>query len=406
MPISDLFLFLFLLSLPTQLALHFWPPFSFIFGLKIDYLAPKLYLQDIIFLLVLIFNKNSLFSKLKTIKKESFFLVFFLFVVNLYFSLNRYITLFAWIRFFEFFLLFFLVSSQKKKFFPMFVKLLPFFVFFEFFLSLYQMVYGKSANGIFWIFGERKFNLLTPGIAKTSLFGKVFLRPYGTFSHPNSLAGFFLVVFIFLFFIPKKTILEKISLFFCFLIILFSYSQSALFSLFLFFLLSFLTPFFPVKIKSQKIIFIFLFILISAFSFLPLLIEKNFSSPSLIDRNFLLQSSLLIFKQKPLFGVGLNNFIIALSKLEIFSGKKYLFQPVHNIFLLSLNETGILGFSLLMYFLSKLFIKILNTREKNQRQTYFFVFLAFLFTGFFDHYWFTLIQNQLLISLLFGLIAF
>jgi hypothetical protein len=42
--------------LPVQLGRHFWPDFSFVLGLKIDYLAPTVYLTDLLVLLILVFN--------------------------------------------------------------------------------------------------------------------------------------------------------------------------------------------------------------------------------------------------------------------------------------------------------------------------------------------------------------
>ena len=46
--VEDLLLFLTLLFLPTQLGKHFWPDFSYIYSLKIDYLSPALYLWDLL----------------------------------------------------------------------------------------------------------------------------------------------------------------------------------------------------------------------------------------------------------------------------------------------------------------------------------------------------------------------
>src|SRR3990167_1091437 len=46
--IENVFLFLALLFLPTQLGKHFWPDFSYIYSLKIDYLSPTLYFWDIL----------------------------------------------------------------------------------------------------------------------------------------------------------------------------------------------------------------------------------------------------------------------------------------------------------------------------------------------------------------------
>ena len=39
---------LFILLLPTQTSLHFWPDFAYVFGIRVDYLAPAIYLTDIV----------------------------------------------------------------------------------------------------------------------------------------------------------------------------------------------------------------------------------------------------------------------------------------------------------------------------------------------------------------------
>ena len=44
---------LLILLLPVQLGRHFWPDFSFVLGLKIDYLSPTFYLTDLLVLMIL-----------------------------------------------------------------------------------------------------------------------------------------------------------------------------------------------------------------------------------------------------------------------------------------------------------------------------------------------------------------
>ncbi|MCX6705898.1 MAG: O-antigen ligase family protein, partial [Candidatus Woesebacteria bacterium] len=92
------------------------------------------------------------------------------------------------------------------------------------------------------------------------------------------------------------------------------------------------------------------------------------------------------FSQRPVLGVGLNNFFFATKSI----------QPPHNIYLIVLSETGIVGIIILFLLLLKLLSRNLNK----------YLFLAVVFvlvTGLFDHYWFTLQQNQLLLSFLLGL---
>ena len=54
--LGKFFLILALLTIPFQLGKHFWLPFSYVWGLPIDYLAPTVYLNDI-FLLITVFIK-------------------------------------------------------------------------------------------------------------------------------------------------------------------------------------------------------------------------------------------------------------------------------------------------------------------------------------------------------------
>src|SRR3989338_9410931 len=58
--IENALFFLTLLFLPTQLGRHFWPSFSYILGIRTDYLSPTLYLTDILILLLFIFFIASL----------------------------------------------------------------------------------------------------------------------------------------------------------------------------------------------------------------------------------------------------------------------------------------------------------------------------------------------------------
>ena len=46
--LSAIFFYLLILFLPTQLGKHFWPNFSYVYGVRIDYLSPTLYFTDIL----------------------------------------------------------------------------------------------------------------------------------------------------------------------------------------------------------------------------------------------------------------------------------------------------------------------------------------------------------------------
>src|ERR1035437_7520739 len=79
--ISKIFFYLLILFLPTQLGKHFWPNFSFVYGLRLDYLSPTIYLTDILILVIFIFSLKRFLAWLKNIQKKQL-LVFVLILIS------------------------------------------------------------------------------------------------------------------------------------------------------------------------------------------------------------------------------------------------------------------------------------------------------------------------------------
>ena len=106
-----------------------------------------------------------------------------------------------------------------------------------------------------------------------------------------------------------------------------------------------------------------------------------------------MKNALLIIGQRPLFGVGMGNYLLAQQQFpQRFAD--FLNQPVHNIILLIVSEFGIIiGVSLIILF----WREIKSAVKKSP-----YVLLAVLLTGLFDHYWLTLQQNFLLIGVVLG----
>jgi O-antigen ligase len=284
-------------------------------------------------------------------------------------------------------------------------------------LVLGQFV-AQHSTGL-WILGERTFSLITPGISRLDLgtFGE-YLRPYATFSHPNSLAGF-LLVGVFLVSALKYRYplwLTALSVSLSTLALFLSASRSVILTGALLLSLTLLRKIFSLFqiIIISLAIFLFLFV-ISNFKFQI----SNFSDLSLARRQDLIKFSLVTFTQNPIFGVGLNNFIPTLGytlpspNYPAISSPVLWLQPVHNVFLLILVETGLFGFSIFIYFLWSTLKILFNSHFSLPlpagRQGTFHLFLclsftAIILTSLFDHYWFTLVQNQLLASIVFALI--
>jgi len=183
-------LFTFVLLIPLQLTRHFWPEWSLVMGLRVDYLAVKIYLLDLIWVgMVLSYRKEFLRKKLEV--GMIFLLVVVL--VNCLVAEVWQLAVLRWLRIAQAGTVLVIFSKEREYLKEMLKKIIPYWVVVESFLALAQVVKGGSIQGIFYYLGERKFTLSTIGIAQMSLGGEELLRAYGTFSHPNSLAGFLMM---------------------------------------------------------------------------------------------------------------------------------------------------------------------------------------------------------------------
>jgi len=394
--IEKLLLVTLLVILPLQIGRHFWPFFAYIFGLKVDYLSPVIYLQDVfIFFLFMASFKNFL-GELKKRKGVLFFIIFFGLVFgNLLAAGSFFTSLFFWLRILEFVFLGLIVRRNSQSVLKILPKIIPFWVIGEFLLGLFQVVKQASLGGFFWYLGERTFNLFTPGIAKASFLGKVFLRPYGTFSHPNSLAGFILIGLILIFTKKKLFWADKISLLCGLSLLILCFSRTVwLMVLFLSLIYIFWRIIDGYRIKLFEFSYYFMIgaVLLTVFLFSRSIIE----TASFENRRVLANFALELIKKHPFFGVGVNNFLINLSLSDLSWSVVSFLQPVHNIFLLTGSEVGLIGLIIFIIFL-------IFTIRKIVQPSILVALLAIIFTGLFDHYWLTLIQNQLLFVLILGL---
>jgi O-antigen ligase len=128
--------------------------------------------------------------------------------------------------------------------------------------------------------------------------------------------------------------------------------------------------------------------------------QTTTSEESFVHRESLMTAAAQMIADKPIFGVGLGNFLPTLSTIQHpFSASTY-FQPVHNIYLLVASELGIVGFAFFIFFIFKTYERL---RKNALARVCGFMFTAIVVLGFFDHYFLTLQQSQLLFALIVGL---
>ncbi len=243
-------------------------------------------------------------------------------------------------------------------------------------LEMFQLFRQSSLGGLLYWLGERAFTSSTSGLARLSLGGLDFVRPPSLFSHPNSLAGYLLIVY-YLLHLHRSALWHRL---FVFLGLLLTFSKGALLAFLLVFTFP-LNSFFPI-------------VSFLTFSLLQPVLPNLLPSLQFVsDRFFLLVPSRYIIFQSPLLGVGLGNFIPSL--VRFLPGSFLLsekLQPVHNLPVLLVSEIGFVGLALIVLLLHQNYRKILNPQ-------FLTLVVIVIITGSFDHYWWTLPQNKLILLL-------
>lgn len=418
---------LILLFLPTQLGRHFWPSFSYVLGIRVDYLSPTLYLTDILVLGLFVFwfsklkfkrYKNYL-NQVKTRKVFTLAIVMFIafLIIGIFLSKNPMGGWYGFLKLLEF-VFFGIYTALNIKSFKLSTILTIFSIdsAFESFLSVAQYLNQASLGGIFYFLGERSFNGQTPAIANASLNGELILRPYGTFSHPNVLASYLLIGMILLLYNLNHKVnnLERsiyiASLFFATIAIFLTMGRVPI-AIWLV-----VASFFGIKqlFKNKKgeIYLLFIVLLILGIFLTPLrlrFINFNLMDETVLSRVELAKDSLTMIRNRPLLGTGINNFLVELPYVEKKNYNLFYLQPVHNIYLLIASQTGILGLGVFLWLIGKTYKRIRDqelktrNRESTIHNFKFMILSVVLILGFFDHYFLTLQQGQFLFSFVLGL---
>lgn len=418
--ISKVLLFLLLCLIPTQLGKHFWFEWSLILGIRIDYLSPTLYLLDLIWLglfgletlnyIPKLFQTNS--KKQTKIFKTLLVLVFIL--MNILVAQNKWVAIYKWLRVGQLIWFGNYVFRNKDLVERILIKILPIWIIVESLLSISQIAKGGSLNGFWWWLGERSFDFNTIGIAQMSVANNGLIRAYGTFSHPNSLAGFLLVSLVlwvkfkdkFLNFKLKKTNTFWWVVTWLGVIGVILTGSRTVWVLSLVSVLWLLWGSFKTIKNKGKILFLILGLLFLVYK----IIDYNYPIGNFLggwDENGMLKrgqlnlASIEMIKKSPFFGVGLNNFLVNLPDYQK-NNQIFWFQPVHNIGLLLLSEIGILGLLVFNYKFS--FLKKIKEIIKNNNKIALLILGIIFLSGMVDHYWFTLPQNMWLLTLVLVLV--
>lgn len=398
--LERLFLFLTIFLLPTQLGRHFWPNFSFVYSLPIDYLSPTVYFWDlVVFILVALFIFQD-----KVVNRTALNLLFIFILAQavslLPVLLSSPINLGGGLVRLEQYLIaglfgVYLASSRLKTVATVIFWALSLAIITQSALAIYQFLTGTTFG--LWILGERTFSLSTPGIAKFDYLGQQFLRPYATFPHPNVLAAFMVISALLLNWLKlddfKKNLISGVSILVASITALLTVSRVVLIAGALS-LTAYLNK------KGRALLFLAV-LLLSPILYTRFSATFSFDNLSLLRREELSEVAFNLFLSHFLFGVGLNNFISIASEQLLIGPSRFL-QPVHNIYLLSLAETGVVGFLGLALPVSFVIWKLFRNRSDGSKKLL-FIWSVILFLGLFDHYFLTLPQGYRLLFVIWGL---
>ncbi len=401
--LNILLFFLFVVSLPTQLSYHFWPDWSLVAGLRVDYFAPTVMISDILALgLFVIYTSHLKIEELKQIKLKAlkyWFIVLgvtiFIFL-NTTLSINVFESMYRWLKVLEFSFVGFWVYKHKElagKYLP---RALLVGLIYSLFLGSGQIILGKTIGGVFYLLGERTFSVSTPGIALVNLFGENYLRGYASFAHPNVLAGFSLVSLFLILELEKRKEFRRLGSVVAVLNILISFSLGAVVGLTVCLLVYFLKLYKPLSHVYKQIILCFLLVSIVLMPAAEVVVNSGIKMAESVGKRLELATIAgESFASSPLLGVGEGNFISYIPTSTIQNNLWFL-QPVHNIFLLTLSEGGVVG--------AGLFIGILFGIKIRKNPTNLVIILPILITGLFDHYWLTINPTAFLFAIVVGIL--
>lgn len=238
--------------------------------------------------------------------------------------------------------------------------------------ATYQF-FSSSVAGLPWL-GESALVSGAIGSSFVSFLGTQFLRAYGTFPHPNVLAGFLLFALFFSSFLPKGQC-RNILFVLAFLTLLLTISR--------------------LHIALASGLLVLLFMQKSLFAVFPI---SFLNSPSVVERINLSRVSLEYISDNP-WGVGQNMFVqIFQENVVRTSNGLLLLQPVHNIFLLLFVEHGwIIGGGLILVILVLMLKKYLRLNL-----LFLYILFCIIIIGMFDHYFLT--QPQGIFMFLLGVL--
>jgi len=276
-------------------------------------------------------------------------------------------------------------------------------------LALWQF-HVQHMVGFTWL-GEYIAPLGVSGLATIDTVAGKVIRAYGTFPHPNVLAGFLIFGLLMGFYIVSRetkyrslvaggTILITLGIFVTFSRLAWLGAGIAYVCFVIYWLW---------QKQWQKGLILAIIGLVSCgtiwFGYNNYLKTRvlDTNPTSITDRGFFNNLGSQIITQHPLFGIGAGNYVPALQKQSTLQPWQY--QPPHNIFIFLAAELGIGALAIFILLIAQI-LQMASTAPRSAiKFALILLGLIFIALGQFDHYFVTIQQGRLMLFVLLGLLA-
>lgn len=279
-------------------------------------------------------------------------------------------------------------------------------------LAILQVI-GQGSLGLY-VLGEPHLSDTAAHIARFTICDFTLIRGYGTFSHPNVLGGFLVVSLLCSLLFSPHLKHERLALILIQFTGLFAtFSRSSMLALVVASVIIGLWYIKKLQGVKNKIIPI---TLISFFSleFIFVAFSRGLNllkDPALLERIEGYRVAWRMFEAHPM-GVGFSHYTLFMDQVANQTLLPWEYQPVHNIFILLVNELGwiLSGLACLVVLLAvrKFYQrrnKLLTHQRLFKKRILFVIVVAFIVIGTFDHYLVTLDQGRFLVIMIFGIIS-
>ena len=461
--LAQIFFLFFIISLFFPIRYVFPTLESFITGLYSDFTSFSLYLSDVFliiaFFFTLCYNYNNFIKLIVNCKLLVVLLIWLILAIFLFNPHISALNIWSFFKFIELMIVAYgttrIVFSNKSLVFSnLFIYTFTVLGTIQSIIGLLQFL--KQAPIGLSILGEQQIYPYLSGIAKIVSDETTYIRAYGTFPHPNVLSVFLVVSIFFIIYLllnqqkrnfPNKLISNRYSLitnfglnlalFINILGFTLTFSRGAFLSLGLGLLIWFgfivFSPSFLKHVLSlpngrglggviliQTLVIIIVSMGLSFFIFKPFLLTRaTISDQASVERKIYNQTAINIIKDKPIIGIGAGESLLHMEQYAPIQLKPYQIQPIHNYFLLSASEIGIIGALMLIWIflshLSGLYKTIIpNSKfiiQDKAPEDYLFkltlisIPITCISLMFFDHYFYTIQSTQMLLWVILGLIA-